>query len=597
LALIGLLLALGNETPLGHLLVQIPLYSGQRLQSRNLGVIDVALAVLFCIWVDRYVPRTGAGSAWRGVVRGAALVAPATVIGVLVAAAVAPGTMRQLLQANNDLLSYAWPYLVFSGILAVAVTALLLSGERLKRFRLRAVVALVLVDVAFFAVNALYGWNSTSALRPDAGGTASLAGQLSPNERYAIYDPNLTYPGYIVASPGTVRVPDLNVLSHVSSVQGYGSFVAAGYENATGAHDMGNLEPSMLAGPLPDELDLRLVLAAPMAVHDLRRYLTGPRWRYEGEIAGLLAFRNTDHLAPAYLAPTTSTGRPGSTGPAVGSVRGRGGVSLDGSATFEVSVPSPVRLIRSASWYPGWTATLVPVGGGPTLSRPATAAASGLLQSVFVPAGRWRVTFTYHPPWVLAGLTSSGLGVLATLGGLLLARRRRGRQGRVQAAHDAFVRLLETNPRARRLWRYTVTSLVATVVSEVTLLVIYGTRTLGAVAAAVVANLAGAIPSYPMSRYWIWPEADRQHTARQAAGYWLVSLVSLVASSAATGVAADHAPAGGAARLLVVGAAYIATLVVLWLAKLAVYQLVLFRPPRATDPTPVNAGAEHQEAG
>jgi putative flippase GtrA len=137
---------------------------------------------------------------------------------------------------------------------------------------------------------------------------------------------------------------------------------------------------------------------------------------------------------------------------------------------------------------------------------------------------------------------------------------------------------------------------VATVVSEVTLLTIYGTRTLGAVAAAVIANLAGAIPSYPMSRYWIWPEADRQHTARQAAGYWLVSLASLVASSAATGVAADHAPAGGAARLLVVGAAYIATLVVLWVAKLAVYQLVLFRPPRATDPTPVNAGAE-QRAG
>lgn len=594
LAVIGLALALGSRTPLGHVLIHIPLYNGQRLQSRNLAIVDVALAVLFCIWVDRYVLRSGARSAWRGAVRGAALLAPALVLGIIVAAAVAPHAMQTALNANHPILSYAWPYLLASGLLAMAVTALLLTGERLRHHRLRVVSALVLVDVAFFLVNAAWGWNSISAFKQDPGGVASLAGQLSPGERYVVYDPKITYPYYTVSHPGTVRVPDLNVLSHVSSVQGYGSFVAASYNNATGAHGRGDVAPSLFASPLADQLDLRLALVAPTEAKDVRPYLRPPRWQYEGMISGLLAFRNTDRLVPAYLAQPTSSGQ-GAVVPAVaGSVRSPRTVSVDGSATFDVTAPNPVRLVRSASWYAGWTATLTPVGGGRTLTRPVTAAASGLLQSVVVPAGRWRVTLTYHPPGLVAGLTSTGAGALAVLGGLLWARRRggRGRRRPLKEAREAFFRSLETNPRFRRLWRYVVTSGVSTVASEVTLLVLYGTRTLGAFAAAVVANLAGAIPSYPMSRYWVWPEADRDHVARQAAGYWAVSFVSLLISSGATKLAAVYAPSGGAARLIVVGGAYIGTLALLWLGKLAVYHWVLFRPRHEGEPRPTGAAVE-----
>ncbi|MBO0885854.1 MAG: GtrA family protein, partial [Acidimicrobiales bacterium] len=593
LLVIGLLLALGSRTPVGHLLVHVPLYGGQRLQSRNLAIVDVALAVLFCIWVDRYATRTGARSAWRGVVRGTALLAPALVLGIIVAAAVAPQAMQGALKANQPILGYAWPYLIASGLLAAAVTALLLAGGRLRRGRLRLVSAVVLVDAVFFLISAAWGWNSTSALRQDPGGVGSLAGQLSPGERYVVYDPGITYPYYLVANLRAVRVPDLNVLSHVSSVQGYGAFVDAIYENATGAHDRGHVDPSLFASPLADQLDLRLALVPPAEAKDVRPYLVPPRWQFEGKIGGLLAFRNTDHLVPAYLARPAPS-RPGAPGQTVaGSVRGPNTVSLDGSATFEVTAPTPVRLVRSASWYAGWTATLTPVAGGHTLSRPVTAAASGLLQSVAVPPGRWRVTLTYHPPGLAAGLTSSGVGALAVLGGLLWARRPGGLRRRLREAREAYARSLETNPRFRRLWRYIITSVVATVGSEVTLLVLYGTRTLGAFTAAVIANLAGTIPSYPMSRYWIWPEADRDKPARQMAGYWVVSLVSLLVSSGITKLAAVNAPSSGAARLFVVGGAYVGTLVLLWLAKLAVYHWVLFRPPPVTEPPPVGAAPEH----
>lgn len=141
-----------------------------------------------------------------------------------------------------------------------------------------------------------------------------------------------------------------------------------------------------------------------------------------------------------------------------------------------------------------------------------------------------------------------------------------------------LTRTTPLHPRATRLGRYAVTSVVATVVSEVTLLVVYGAGLLHASPAAVVASLAGTIPSYAMSRYWIWPEADRRRPGRQAAAYWLIAVVSLGVASAATGWAASLAPAGHAAHVAVVGVAYLGTYGALWLAKFALYQTVLFRP-------------------
>ena len=45
--------ALGGNTPAGSLLVHLPLFGGLRLQSRNILVADLALAVLFAYWADQ----------------------------------------------------------------------------------------------------------------------------------------------------------------------------------------------------------------------------------------------------------------------------------------------------------------------------------------------------------------------------------------------------------------------------------------------------------------------------------------------------------------------------------------------------------------
>ncbi len=53
IALLGLLLAFGANTPLEHIFNAIPLYGRQRLQSRNMIDVSVALCVLFAGWLDR----------------------------------------------------------------------------------------------------------------------------------------------------------------------------------------------------------------------------------------------------------------------------------------------------------------------------------------------------------------------------------------------------------------------------------------------------------------------------------------------------------------------------------------------------------------
>jgi len=134
--------------------------------------------------------------------------------------------------------------------------------------------------------------------------------------------------------------------------------------------------------------------------------------------------------------------------------------------------------------------------------------------------------------------------------------------------------------RVRRLWRYAVTSVVATAVSEATLLLVYGAGLLDASTSAVVASLAGTFPSYAMSRYWIWPDADRRHAGGQATAYWVIAIVSLVVSSVVTGAAAAAAPSGHRVHTVIVGVAYVGTYGLLWVIKFAIYQRFLFRAAR-----------------
>ncbi len=133
-----------------------------------------------------------------------------------------------------------------------------------------------------------------------------------------------------------------------------------------------------------------------------------------------------------------------------------------------------------------------------------------------------------------------------------------------------------------RLARYSASSIVAFGVSEGVLLLLYGTGVLGATAAALVANLVGTLPSYLMSRYWIWKEAPRTRVGRQVVMYWATSFACIAGSSLATGAIANLAPPGHRFHLAIVGVGFLLVSVVFWVAKFVIYQRVIFPVPPST---------------
>jgi len=113
-------------------------------------------------------------------------------------------------------------------------------------------------------------------------------------------------------------------------------------------------------------------------------------------------------------------------------------------------------------------------------------------------------------------------------------------------------------------------------VSETTLLILYGNDVVNATVAAVIANLAGTVPSYFMSRYWIWKDSARTRVGRQVVLYWTTSVVCMALTSLATGAIASLAPAGHRFHLAVVAVGFPAVTLVFWLAKFVLYQRVIF---------------------
>jgi putative flippase GtrA len=134
-----------------------------------------------------------------------------------------------------------------------------------------------------------------------------------------------------------------------------------------------------------------------------------------------------------------------------------------------------------------------------------------------------------------------------------------------------------------RLIRYSATSAVSLGVSEMTLLILYSTRTFDATVAALIANLAGTVPSYLLSRYWIWADSDRKRVGRQVVLYWTTSFVAMAVTSVATGALTAIAPAGHRAHVLVAGAGFLGLNLVLWVAKYVVYQKIIFRDRSSDD--------------
>ena len=158
MALVGVALALGGNTPLGNVLYHLPLFGDQRLQSRNILVLDLALAVLLAYWADQPFARSRTRWITRETVLG--VVPPlAVVVAVVLGVTWGVSWIRWVglnISPGASVVGHLKPYLLPYAALGAAAAALVIFGWRLgRRLRSHLIAGFVVVDVIVFIILAV----------------------------------------------------------------------------------------------------------------------------------------------------------------------------------------------------------------------------------------------------------------------------------------------------------------------------------------------------------------------------------------------------------------------------------------------------------
>lgn len=315
----GVVMALGTRTPLWHLLIRVPLFGGQRLQSRSILVTGLALAILLAYWADGWLgvegPGVGAGPdphpspAVRRRERVLGTVLPGAVLVVVVVALAWRVPFLEWMGVPPRAAEGAGgidPWLVPFAALALGAIAIAwanggdghVPGSRRERGTRRVpvrpaiVVGFVAVDLVLFAATTVVAIGAPAPAGPaSAAPSAPANGRSGPGAsaaaaehrssradrtthravrpiatlhlggRFTVYDPTVRDSTELTE----LGVPDGNVLTSTPSAGGYGSIVDGHYAALTGTHGVSGtgenvFDPEAADNGVLDQLDTTAVL-------------------------------------------------------------------------------------------------------------------------------------------------------------------------------------------------------------------------------------------------------------------------------------------------------------------------------------------------
>jgi putative flippase GtrA len=135
-------------------------------------------------------------------------------------------------------------------------------------------------------------------------------------------------------------------------------------------------------------------------------------------------------------------------------------------------------------------------------------------------------------------------------------------------------RVLHT-PEGKRMFRYTMVSVITTLAGFTILGVVFGVFHLWTeIPSAIFSSIVATAPSYYLNRNWVWGKAGRSHLRREVIPFWAVSIVGIFISVAAAAVSrhistANHLSHTGATVVLL--AITLAAFGVLWILKFLVF--------------------------
>jgi putative flippase GtrA len=133
-------------------------------------------------------------------------------------------------------------------------------------------------------------------------------------------------------------------------------------------------------------------------------------------------------------------------------------------------------------------------------------------------------------------------------------------------------------PEARKLFRYTMVSVISTGVSFLTLAIVFGLLHLwGEVVSTVFANVVASVPSYFLTRNWVWGKTGRSHLVKEIIPFWAMSALGIIFSIFGAAIAKHIGKEYHLTHLeqtVVVLIANVLSFAVFWVAKFLVFNRI-----------------------
>lgn len=135
------------------------------------------------------------------------------------------------------------------------------------------------------------------------------------------------------------------------------------------------------------------------------------------------------------------------------------------------------------------------------------------------------------------------------------------------------------SPEGKKLFRYSLASAVAVIVSIVCLVIFNGVIGITAWLASTLATGIAAVPNYWMNRTWAWGKTGRSHLWKEVVPFWALAFAGWGISTIAVDLMESYAKHQHFSHVLstsAVAVVYIAAFGTLWVAKFVIFNKILF---------------------